>query len=334
MLCRRGTRLIASGAVPPKWGARKGMLSGVYSPSSAWAPFQPASGPCPLQASCEYLVEHEALMRLVLADGETWRLRWWRLLDSSTPVLSVVPHTVPLQPLGDDAGLQVWPVPELQRAGAKRRKQQPSKSSSGEEANETEDGEDDELSGGEIGLHEQALLRAEAVQELTVAIPRIKRAARDARQLGQASSAHEERPVADEESVKSGADEEHIVDQPGAAVEVEDIPRQDLEAADPAPPIPVPPVARVPFMREPPAASVTIEDKGSIAFHESKEGFEARCWRHRGCVMSRTAKERRGRPGQGRPLGLLAAWVMCADDASSKAQHTDKAWARATFTYE
>eukprot|EP00971_Amphidinium_carterae_P224126 4447366-Amphidinium_carterae.1 len=67
---------------------------------------------------------------------------------------------------------------------------------------------------------------------------------------------------------------------------------------------------------------------GRIAYHETKESFEAVCSRHPGCTLSRTCKPRRGQnsagfPKGGRPLGLLAAWLAC--DCDSKATHRARA---------
>ena len=63
---------------------------------------------------------------------------------------------------------------------------------------------------------------------------------------------------------------------------------------------------------------------GRIAFHPAKGDFEATCCAegHIRCRLTRRAIAG-PRAGQGRPLGLIAAWLMAASDYSSKDEHKD-----------
>ncbi len=56
---------------------------------------------------------------------------------------------------------------------------------------------------------------------------------------------------------------------------------------------------------------------GRISYYR-KGDFAAKCFRHPGCFLTRTAKGGR-RESQGRPCGLLAAWLD--SDAATKVEH-------------
>ena len=79
-----------------------------------------------------------------------------------------------------------------------------------------------------------------------------------------------------------------------------------------------------------PALAQVVVPNGRISYHESKQAFEAICWRHKGCSLSRTAlaKRRRGAgpPTGGRPLGMMAMWLEEAALAESKHAHKEGAF--------
>ena len=59
---------------------------------------------------------------------------------------------------------------------------------------------------------------------------------------------------------------------------------------------------------------------GHIKFHEAPEDFYVICSKHgQLCRLTRTRRAHESRPSQGRPLGLLAAWLMA--DHGSKVDH-------------
>ena len=73
---------------------------------------------------------------------------------------------------------------------------------------------------------------------------------------------------------------------------------------------------------------LSVGESGSIHFYPHTQNFVAFCRvaGHTECRKSRTAKASRvGRPGQGRPLGLLMRWLMAAPDFSDKEAHAEQA---------
>eukprot|EP00971_Amphidinium_carterae_P050449 993618-Amphidinium_carterae.1 len=64
---------------------------------------------------------------------------------------------------------------------------------------------------------------------------------------------------------------------------------------------------------------------GRLAYYDNKGLFQASCSRagHGRCVLTRSALPGR-RPAQGRPLGLLVAWLGMGHTVATKEQHWDK----------
>ena len=119
-----------------------------------------------------------------------------------------------------------------------------------------------------------------------------------------------------EEQVEDRADEE--VAQPAAAP-----PRDEIAAAA------VPRAKRANLGRQAKAASVTFAELGHIAYHVSRQAFEARCILHPGCSLTRTSKGRHSSAMgivAGRPLGLMSAWLLAADAHDTKESHVDTSW--------
>ena len=87
-------------------------------------------------------------------------------------------------------------------------------------------------------------------------------------------------------------------------------------------PPPQPPLLHI--GRQPAEQRIAV-DGGSITFYLLKQVFTATCRNpaHGRCVLTRTA-ERGTRPSQGRPLGLLAAWLFMGQDLPSKESHWDR----------
>ena len=63
-----------------------------------------------------------------------------------------------------------------------------------------------------------------------------------------------------------------------------------------------------------------------ISFYEKNSRFQATCGLHRSCVLTRTgtASNRLGREGQGRPLGLMMAWLAAASQFSGEGDGSHK----------
>ena len=141
--------------------------------------------------------------------------------------------------------------------------------------------------------------------------------------------------------VEPAVAEERAAEQPNA----EDAPAAEGEepaAAEPAPP--PPPLAgaelgpaprramRGERLRHPAELRVQV-DGGFLTFYGNKQVFTATCGnpRHGRCVLSRTAEPGKRRQ-QGRPLGLLTAWLFVGKDLESKADHWNRAlWPNAAL---
>ena len=116
----------------------------------------------------------------------------------------------------------------------------------------------------------------------------------------------------------------------------------DIPAAPPPPP-PPPPPEQARARKGGPRAHVGMAEEevrlpnGRIAFHQSKQSFEATCRVHVGCVLSRTKHGRKVRgmaeKQGGRPLGFLSLWLQKATEYESSALHKNKdLWA--TYSHE
>eukprot|EP00971_Amphidinium_carterae_P349117 6490853-Amphidinium_carterae.1 len=57
----------------------------------------------------------------------------------------------------------------------------------------------------------------------------------------------------------------------------------------------------------------TIDDTGELRYKWQDESLYAHCSRHKNCRKVRTTKAGTRRPGQGRPLGYLVAWLVASD---------------------
>eukprot|EP00971_Amphidinium_carterae_P350996 6491845-Amphidinium_carterae.1 len=84
-----------------------------------------------------------------------------------------------------------------------------------------------------------------------------------------------------------------------------------VEDAVPVPDVVVPPELQTPRVflgREPALATVAFASKGVLRYHRGRNMFEATCTRHANCTLTRSSSG--GRRASGRPLGLLAAWLL------------------------
>ena len=111
--------------------------------------------------------------------------------------------------------------------------------------------------------------------------------------------------------------EEAEPEQPAAAAVVQGEPRQDEPPAELAE-LAIPRLARA-------HAEVTLEVRGGLLTFYQQGFFHSPCRQpnHGRCVMTRTALEGRAQ-GQGRPLGLLCAWLEHGIGLPDKASHWSK----------
>lgn len=104
------------------------------------------------------------------------------------------------------------------------------------------------------------------------------------------------------------------------------------------PPLPPPPASvassvgdRAGGRRQKPDATAVFQNRGRVSFYSgSNNKFEAVCSRHPNCKLTRTSNPP-ARPGpktadQGRPLGLMAAWLLFdpADGSDGFDEHAHK----------
>ena len=77
-----------------------------------------------------------------------------------------------------------------------------------------------------------------------------------------------------------------------------------------------------------PEERFALGERGSIRYNRQSRYFRAVCSRHDCCSKQRTAvaSARASRSGQGRPLGLLAAYLMDAGEHGSAKTHVAGAW--------
>ena len=102
-----------------------------------------------------------------------------------------------------------------------------------------------------------------------------------------------------------------------------DVAQADADAAPEAPPAPMPDVAAA-LLRQ--RAELKLEVPGGLlTFYETKKYFTASCRNpaHGRCILTRSS-EPGTRASQGRPLGLLTAWLFLGQDLPDKASHRDR----------
>lgn len=63
------------------------------------------------------------------------------------------------------------------------------------------------------------------------------------------------------------------------------------------------------------------DNQGVLVFDHHSNSLGAHCPRHRLCRMNRTLNQSVARPGQGRPLGQLIAWLLAAPACATKPDH-------------
>eukprot|EP00971_Amphidinium_carterae_P340809 6479288-Amphidinium_carterae.4 len=271
-----------------------------------------------------------------------WQVVWYEVEKSIRPLVELLPGTITVQPLRGVYEEHLLKPPRKSRTRRAAMDFADDSASftkdvlpSGEEVENSESGEDeyDEMDDGAedpddeslgYGLGE-LLARAETMGELepkqreeTITTPEPQNLAED---LGfKADLIEAALPMSPQSSQTHGAaSSSHAIDEHGVHL-------------DP-PPVPPPAGKRVRLgtvrvaigMAE---AEVRLKN-GRLAYHSSKQSFEASCKVHTHCVLTRsrhgrTVKGCDGKQG-GRPIGFLGNWLLKADDFSTAAEHKNKA---------
>ena len=81
-------------------------------------------------------------------------------------------------------------------------------------------------------------------------------------------------------------------------------------------------------------ADVVFEmPQGRISFYDRYKRFEATCYKHELCRLTRQANENPNHAAQGRPLGLLWAWLNMSEDLNDVSEHIN-VWVLMLLDYE
>eukprot|EP00971_Amphidinium_carterae_P351421 6492107-Amphidinium_carterae.3 len=262
-----------------------------------------------------------------------WSMGFWHLESTGRPLTQLNPGSVSVAPYSQQ-DIQLWPIQRQKRQSKNRAPKvaavpapmvaEPDTEAEDdlEEEDEAlaaisdEEGEDDDE------FWESLLLEAEAMDTLTASMPTSRRVPAAAPMVDEGGVGEVQNPEA---SMPRGSTDiaplQLAVPKPASVVS-----GTDLRAGSA--------VGRAPAIRgiTLPAAAVARVEGGTIAYHHSKEAYEAicSCAHHGKCVLTRSARaHKRGqKPGEdprgGRPLGFLLMWLRDGCKHTSKASHWDK----------
>ena len=285
-----------------------------------------------VQATDRFLTDVKALSLLDL--GKQWDIEWWEADTRPVPVSSLRPNVLVIQQLV--ARKELWPV-KRGRKVASAAAEVPNAAAadawdsvSAFATADVPDTEAEAVDTEEEGLGEDSVLnsmQAEA-QDLWERVEEV---------LDEAGLVEVGTGVMDLFGTGAGP-----IDNPDGTDEADGMEAEASMAAEAqAEALPSLPVGReAPTIPKLPAEAVVVmEGYGRIAFHASKNSFEATCSRagHGHCTLTRTCKGRFLKATglvAGRPLGFLGCWLLHGGTCDTKELHSHKAaWAE-TFTPE
>eukprot|EP00971_Amphidinium_carterae_P350363 6491504-Amphidinium_carterae.1 len=281
------------------------------------------------RASGCFQLEHNALA--LVDKRKTWQLHWWQVADFSTQVLSVSLEIVAAVHVS--GGSSIWPPRRYGKA-----KRFASNPAAEKQALPLYDGEAADACGNSEGEPDDELEPGDADQDADTNILDLL-----ANMLEEASDGG-----ADEQDLQETIDEiptttatttaaAATTETPHIEVPVEfgegDPHAASSEVVVPQPP-PIPPRTLSAGPRTQSLARVVLEH-GEINFYMSKNCFQATCYRHGGCVLTRTCQaSRTADSGAGRPVGFLVAWLKWGAECDSKAAHWDRDQWQAKLSHE
>ena len=288
---------------------------------------------CVSEAAHEYFTDCKAL--LLVDKAGAWDVEWLELDGSEVPLLEVQPGKVLARVLLAKQAL--WPITRRPRLVAQAA-EEPMQEEGGQARDVPGMGaEDRSEAGSELDDIDEWDLIAEPgdLHDVEEAWQRMDWLLED---LGEAEAA--ERLVDFHSEEVDVLDDDEPMPAQGSGAADQDLPAAPAGQAEPAPEAHrAVPLAIAVGPRLPAEALATFVGLGKIAFHQSKQSFEATCFNHRHghCVLSRTCKGRALRHVgvvAGRPLGFLVCWILQSGACDSKAQHWDKDTWKEVFSLE
>jgi hypothetical protein len=303
------------------------------------------------EATHNFMTLHDALA--TLDSRHSWDLSWFKVFDSTRPLSNLLPGHVTIVKL-DDAPIEAtgcfWP-PRRARRPPRGRVVPPAE----DPAEVDQAAIDAAMSGDELGWEE---VLAELIEEDdeagddmagqpdVEALDLFYSDDEDIDGVGQGPDLPDEYPVAglagggsDADSSESSGRGDLVGEEYSA---IESVPEHALEGAGSAPTdhglthgvvvgadietIPDDGVASAPASSaaaKVPGDAFAWVPGGKITFYDNKKSFEAVCSNpaHGRCVMTRTILPRLTKPSQGRPLGLMSAWLAAGPAAPNKETH-------------
>jgi hypothetical protein len=260
---------------------------------------------------------HEFQLCHHLHKGFTWSMSLYRLVNTDEPVGVFDPRVVPVERLARDDAQRLWP---LRGGGGWHRKPhddeaEPVGAPCGEDVEVDSDEAEDPA--GELADEGDVEMAPEVDEGFADDFADLLEAFEA--ELGEGGEgdvfADETAPRPDDDGPPAPAADEEM---PPLLID-----HDEAEVVEPAV---VEPDAEAPhadgggrLLGE--AVAEKMFEGGKISFY-NKGDFVATCHRHARCFLTRTCKASATKPAQGRPLGLLVAWLSML--AATKAQHMDR----------
>eukprot|EP00971_Amphidinium_carterae_P014722 290724-Amphidinium_carterae.6 len=271
-----------------------------------------------------------------------WELAWWKLEETSRVLPSFIPGKITAVAFAaQNNGIclkKLWPAPKRQRRPSqtqrpKRNNQSATDMAATVAVPEEDDDVDDSMGGSgsenaevlddqadeseEASANYELLLRAEAMEGLRSRADRTHQRKVDP-MAGAASSA---KPETEPSEVPKGSVTAANLEEATTSVV-----GSEATGANAAP-LTRGIVAPLRGIQESALAALSFPG-GRLAYHSSKESFEAVCSCHHRCVLTRTARGRRTKGSAcltaGRPVAFLIAWLNLGTLVHSKQEHMDR----------
>eukprot|EP00971_Amphidinium_carterae_P282985 5617604-Amphidinium_carterae.1 len=256
---------------------------------------------------------HDRIYVQLLDTAKCWSVAFYLLDDAPQPLTVVKPDIVPILRLQAHEPKQLWPVPRKPRKQA-----EPTSvalgwelllNAGGHEAvpSDAASDETESLASDHQDADYDELVLVEEAQEFLRS--KVKRDRKSEHQTELAGLGLDSTTVADELDL--------VVASQAPAVGSEVLESQVVSASQSK--------ARPVFLGREQATVSMVCAHGRLAFYSNITKFQATCTYHLGCVLTRTSSAAKSATdysaSQGRPLGMMLAWLKAGKDCSSKAEH-------------